>query len=253
MPVAGILLQAPRRHPDRQAQQKTAAPHGRTLSTSVGRPTSSRSPDPARPILTRSPPSTLRARVARARAPPAAGGTTHRHRAPARCSGGEEARALPVPKTAPSGRPAIGTFRSGRPSPRLAPCSRSAASRRHPIAAAAAGMKVVIVVGPGRLEHRQLHLQRQAATPRRPAPTAPPCTRSTARTRRGPGSRRRPGRQRPHLPRPRQRLAKPVRPLPAYTKDGLGLNATPARQLERQVLRRVLRRPRTSSSRRTRS
>ena len=82
--MAGILRKAPRpQHPDRQAQQKTAAPHGRTLSipSSAATRRAARRPPPGR-HSPRSPSPRVRASVASARAPPVVGGTTHRHRAP---------------------------------------------------------------------------------------------------------------------------------------------------------------------------
>ena len=146
---------------------------------------------------------------------PAAGGTTHRHRAPARCSGREEARALPLFQN--------GAQRASRRSVRIATSSSLRRGRlrrrrrwpRHRGPRRGRRNEGRHRRRAGRLEHRELHLQREEA--RRPG----------ARLRRdgvrdlqperhlGEGQGGRPGRERPDLPGPRQRLAQPVRALPA--------------------------------------
>ena len=77
----------------------------------------------------------------------AVGGTTHRHHAPARCSGGEEARALPFhqrgAQRASSSRPMRLTVMSLALA--LVAIGGLAAN---PTPAAAAGIKVVVIVGP---------------------------------------------------------------------------------------------------------
>ena len=158
---------------------------------------------------------------------PAAGGTTHRRRAPARRSGREEARVLPVPT---DGAQRASIHRSVRLTVLtvVAALVAGSAAAASPAPASAAGIKVVDRRRTGRVEHRELHLQRQDATRPRPAPTAPRCRDLQPLRDVVQGQGGGPGRQRPHLSRSRQRFAQPVRRLPKYSKDGLGLNARPA-------------------------
>ena len=103
-------------------QQKTAAPHGRTLSSPGGRArTRGRSSAPPLDRLTRSPPSHASARPrthVRARLPAVGRHQTTVAVPHARCSGGEEARALPVSqRRRPAGvwPPHLPADRHGRP------------------------------------------------------------------------------------------------------------------------------------------
>ncbi len=99
-------------------------------------------------------------------------------------------------------------------------------------AAAAAGKKVVIVVGPVGSQTADYIDERASSSPPRPVPTAPPSTRSTARTRRGRGSGASP-RARTSSSTSVTATASRARTARSSTtsKDGLGLNAT-RRQLE---------------------
>ena len=150
---------------------------------------------------------------------------------------------LPVPSNGAqrASSQSIGPVRSSSPSrSRWRPPSGSRTRSRR----GGAGIKVVVIVGPGRLEHRELHRQREDATPRRPARTARPWSRSTARTRRG---------RRVKAAAQGAKVViylghgngspSPYGAFSPYTKDGFGLNAIGrARQQQHEVLRRVLHR-----------
>jgi hypothetical protein len=93
-----------------------------------------------------------------------------------------------------------------------------------------------------RIADRELHLERQEIAAQARS-TARPSTRSTARTRPGPASAASSqGANLFDLPRPRQRLAQPVRPF-QREHEGRPRPQRDRRQLDAQVLRRVLRRP----------
>ena len=121
---------------------------------------------------------------------PAVGGPHHRHRAPTRCSGREEARILPVVQTAPSGRPStrslrVTVTRSHRRARRRA--RRAGGTRRRPERPASRSSSSS---DPSGSSTAQLPRQRAGVRHSSPARTARPSPRSTARTPRGPGSRR---------------------------------------------------------------
>ena len=172
---------------DRQAQTEERRPHGRHLSPFVG---CSRSTAPVR--LTGRPSSApvraSRESTARPRPPVSC---RRRHHPPSprpmRCSGGEEARALPVQDTAPNGRPAI------EPDPQLAILALAAAFaargwRPAPAAASAAALKVVDRRRSRRGQHQQYiyNAKSYAAQARSYGARS---SRSTAPMRRGPRSR----------------------------------------------------------------
>ena len=223
LPIAGILPEPP--GATRQTgQPKTAAPHGRTLSSPSACPTR-RHPDrllgPSRAPIAPIP--RVRAPVARPPRPPAAGGITPPSSRPCaafRQRGGKSVAGSP--RTAPRGRPAIGT--SAWPSS-VRPGRRAGGRRaRDPaaVAAAAAGMKVVIVVGPvgsstANYIYNAKKLRGAGPLLRRDRVRDLQPQRDVVA-----GQDRRPGRQRPHLPRPRQRLPEPVRRLPALHEGRAG-------------------------------
>ena len=134
-------------------------------------------------------------------------GVAERRRGPSRRSGREEQAVGLVFQRRPSGgSPARG---------RRVPCRRRRGRpfgnrhRRAP-APAAYAPRVVIVVGPAGGSTSD-YLSHATPTRGRRVPTGPRRPRSTPRTRRCPAGERRPGRERPHLPRPRQRLTQRVR------------------------------------------
>src|SRR4051794_29764408 len=136
--------------PDRQAQQKTAAPHGRILSSPaderlIGAALSA--PPPDRELTPDRLPSARLPSPRTVACASAAGGTTTVAVPHARCSGGEEARALPV---SPQGVERTSRHRSLRllGMAVIAAVLAVGGLTAHPQVAAAAGKKVVIVVGP---------------------------------------------------------------------------------------------------------
>ena len=143
---------------------------------------------------------------------PAAAAYPPSPRSHARCSGGEEARVLRVTKNGAQRASIHRSVRLAVLSVALAVAAvgrligRSGSGRRR-------GDEGRRHRRPGRFEHRELHLQRQEVRVAGPL----------LRGHRGrdlqpqrdvvPGQGGRPGRERPHLPRPRQRVPQPVRRL----------------------------------------
>ena len=149
-------------------------------------------------------------------------------RATTRCSGGEEARILPVPE---HGAQRASSNRSVRLAVLALAFALVAAVgiAANPTPAAAAGMKVVVVVGPVESSTAKYisNAKRYAAQAR----SLRGHRRRDLQPERdlGQGQGGRPGRERPHLPRPRQRLAQPVRRLrPGTRRTGWGSTRRPA-------------------------
>ncbi len=146
---AAILPANPQGTLDRQAQQKTAAPTAGTLSSrrvlapdGPDRLTRSTGPDSSPPVRRAG-----ATRPASSRLSLAAGGHTHRRRAPARRSGREEARVLQVRNP---GAQRASSHRTVRllALPILAMIIAVGGLSASATPASAAGVKVVVVVGP---------------------------------------------------------------------------------------------------------
>ena len=208
---SGLAYFAPTpRHTRQTGTTEDRRPHGRTLSSRRvlaldGPDRLTRSTAPATPSLRAGRPS-ARPRVSPL--PPAA--NTHRRRAPARCSGREEARLLQVHQE----RRPEGVSQSIDP-PGLALSILALAVAFgglavNPARAAAAAIKVVIVVGPvGSSTAKYVKSAKSYAAARpllrrlRQGGLQPECDV-------GQGEGRCQGREHLHLPRPRQRVSQPV-------------------------------------------
>ena len=210
-----ILSAQTPKHTRQTGSTKTAAPHGRTLSSPrrVSQPRRSRIGSPvsdrarARPPATRVDPASS-AKLCRAAAPPTVIACPS---AVFRQEGGKSFAGCP--RRRPEGAPSAHFVSS-----RCSHSGRSSPSVRWPpipAPALAAGMKVVIVVGPVGSQTADYRTSAQALRVLRPL------LRRVGHRDLQPvrhvveGQERGPGREPPDLPRPRQRLPQPVRRLPA--------------------------------------
>jgi hypothetical protein len=228
---------APRQH-RRQAQQKNAAPHGRTLSqhrvshlVTPGSAPSDPNPGPSRPDA----PSD---HDLEGRHPPAAGGMTHRHRVPPRDVPAERRQgSCEYTKAAPAGVLQSASA-AGRSQHRVR--TRSRARRGEPEPRGGGRDEGRDRRRPVRLEHRQLHLQREEVR------VAGPLVRGQRGRDLQPerdlveGQGGRPGREGPHVPRSWQRHPSPYGSFSQYTKDGMGLNKTAGTATRTRSTGRVL-------------
>ena len=165
-----LAYSAPPAPPDRQAQPKTPPP--RQIPVIASSPQARRARI-VTPSAVRLDPAPLRPdpNVASVMSRPCPGGpptvTAPQRGVPAE----RRQENCRLPNTAPSGRhPAAGPPDGAQPCLALVAFGGFAAD---PSPAAAAGMKVVVVVGSGRIEHLEVHHQRQAICLAGPRPTAP--------------------------------------------------------------------------------
>ena len=230
--------------PDRQASTEDRRPPRQDPVVTGGR---ARPHLPVRPAYRSAHPVApiprVRARYACPRAPScSSGGTDHRRRAPCtvfRRRGGKSVAGIPRRRPAGVRPPHRSGWPPWPPSPPCWPWAASRRIRRSPRRPAGRSSS-----SSGRsVRRRPTTSQTPSASPRRPARTARPSTRSTARTRPGPESG--PSSQGANLfiyLGHGNGWPSPYGPFERYTKDGLGPECE-RRQLTRQVLRRVLRRP----------
>ena len=236
---------SPQARTDRQAQPKTAAPTAGTLSPR-------RVPHARRPTGSAHPVHAHRARVASRRTPPVAGGTHPPSPRPRAVFRREEARVLRVQT---NGAQRASSSRSMRllALPILAALVALGGLAVTPTPAAAASVKVVVIVGPvGSSTASYIKSAKRYATQ----------ARSLRRHRQrdlqperhvGQGQGRGRGREHRHLPRSRQRPSQPLRCLLRRPQGRVRTQQVRrAREQQQQVLRRVLRQD-PASCRRTRS